>query len=361
MSEDLQAGFARTFPDGPTITVESLETKGAGTTVLFGVSGSGKSTVVRCLAGLDRPEHGRICFGQQTWFDQQSGIFVPPRKRGVGFVPQDYGLFPHLSTAHNIGYALQALPRAERQRQVAKTIDWLGLQGLGHRRPAELSGGERQRVALARALVRRPRLLLLDEPLSALDLPTRLRLRSELRLLLRQLDIPTILVTHDRSEALALGDQLILMHAGRVVQQGPVHEVFSRPKDISVAGIVGVETVQPAIVVSSNDGLVTVQAGQTRLVSISPPLKTGAEVYACIRAEDVILVKGQPVQSSSRNSLAVTVSQVSTEGPIVKIGLDGGFELTALLTKQACEELAVRPGDRLQALVKAPNIHLVSR
>lgn len=361
MSEDLQASFVRTFAGGPTITVESLQTKGAGTTVLFGASGSGKSTVLRCLAGLDCPERGRICFGQETWFDQQSGIFVPPRKRGIGFVPQDYGLFPHLSVAHNIGYGLQGLPRHERHRQIAKTIDWLGLQGLGERRPAELSGGETQRVALARALIRHPRLLLLDEPLSALDLLTRLRLRNDLRLVLKQLGIPTLLVTHDRSEALALGDHLVLMHAGLVVQQGPVHEVFSRPSDVSVAGIVGVETVQPAVVVSSSDGLVTVQAGQTRLVSLSPPLPKGAEVYVCIRAEDVILVKGQPVQSSSRNSLAVMVTQLSTEGPVVRIGLDGGFALTALLTKQACEELAVRPGDRLQALVKAPSIHLVSR
>jgi molybdate transport system ATP-binding protein len=121
--------------------------------VLFGASGSGKSTVLRCLAGLERPERGRICFGQQVWFDRQSGVFVPPRNRGIGFVPQDYGLFPHLSVANNIGYGLQGLPRHDRQRQIAKTIDWLGLQGLGQRRPAELSGGETQRVALARALI----------------------------------------------------------------------------------------------------------------------------------------------------------------------------------------------------------------
>src|SRR5689334_21933998 len=120
MSEELQASFARTFEGGPTITVESLQTKGVGTTVLFGASGSGKSTVVRCLAGLDCPERGRICFGQQTWFDQQSGIFVPPRERGIGFVPQDYGLFPHLSTAQNVGYGLQSLPRAQRQKEIIK-------------------------------------------------------------------------------------------------------------------------------------------------------------------------------------------------------------------------------------------------
>jgi molybdate transport system ATP-binding protein len=361
MSEDLQASFARAFADGPTITVETLQTRGAGTTVLFGASGSGKSTVLRCVAGLECPQRGRISFGQQFWFDHQSGIFVPPRKRGIGFVPQDYGLFPHLSVANNIGYGLQELPGHERQRQIAKTIDWLGLQGLGQRRPAELSGGETQRVALARALIRQPRLLLLDEPLSALDGPTRLRLRSELRLLLKQLDIPTLLVTHDRSEALALGDQLVLMDSGRILQQGPVHEVFSKPSDVSVAGIVGVETVQPAVVVGSGDGLVTVQAGQTRLVSLNPPLRTGSDVYVCIRAEDVILLKGQPLQSSPRNSLAVTVTRLSADGPVVRIGLDGGFALTALLTKQACEELAIRPGEQLQALVKAPNIHLVSR
>ena len=361
MSADLQASFLRAFPEGASVKIDALQIHGAGTTVLFGPSGSGKSTVLRCLGGLDQPQKGRISFGQDCWFDGDSGRFVPARQRGVGYVPQSYALFPHLSVARNIGYGLSHLSRQEQHRQIVKTMDWLALAGLAQRRPGELSGGEQQRVALARALIRQPRLLLLDEPLSALDAPTRVRLRSELRQLLKQLNIPTLLVTHDRGEALALGDHLILLEAGRILQRGPVHEVFSRPCDSSVAGLVGVETVQPATVLESSDGLVTLQAGTTRLVALSPPLEAGAEVYACIRAEDVILMRGDVGQSSPRNSLAVAVVRLTSEGSVVKIDLDAGFPLTALLTKQAREELAVQPGERLRALVKAPNIHLVSR
>jgi molybdate transport system ATP-binding protein len=246
MSQDIQASFAKIFLDGPQIRVDELRSSGpASTTVLYGASGSGKTTVLRCLAGLERPDEGSIRFGEETWFEARGRIFVSPQRRRIGFVPQDYALFPHLSVAHNIGYGVSHIGRTEREAQVGETIRWLGLEGLERRRPAQLSGGQRQRVALARALIRRPQLLLLDEPLSALDGPTRLRLRGDLRELLKQLRIPTVLVTHDRTEAMALGDQFIVMDGGRVVQRGSVQEVFSRPTSLAVAGIVAMETVQP--------------------------------------------------------------------------------------------------------------------
>jgi molybdate transport system ATP-binding protein len=362
MSADLHATFCKRFPGGPRIQVENLQTLGPGsTTVLFGASGSGKTTVLRCLAGLERPEQGSIRFGAEVWLDAASRTVLPAQRRGIGFVPQDYALFPHLSVAHNIGYALGGIGREKKQAQVRQTVEWLGLEGLEQRRPRELSGGQRQRVALARALVRRPRLLLLDEPLSALDAPTRGRLRGDLRQLLKALGIPTILVTHERTEALALGDQLIVMEAGQIVQRGSVPEVFSRPANLAVAGVVAMETVQPAQVLDSADGLVTVLAGRTKLISLHPALSAGAEVYVCIRAEDVVLVKGEPIQSSSRNALSSVVTALDPEGPVVRVSLDCGFGLTALLTKNACEQLALKPGDPAQALVKAPQIHLITR
>lgn len=361
MSEDLQASFCKSFPEGPRVQVDDLQTSGPGkTTVLFGPSGSGKTTVLRALAGLERPEQGTIRFGQELWF-QADSVFVAPQRRGIGFVPQDYALFPHLSVAHNIGYGLGHLGRQERHNRIADTMSWLDLKGLEGRRPGELSGGQRQRVALARALIRRPRLLLLDEPLSALDGPTRLRLRSDLRHLLSQLGIPTILVTHERTEALALGDQLFVMDGGRMVQHGPVHDVFSRPASLAVAAIVAMETVQPGRVQDSADGLVSVRVGQTRLVSLSTALPASTEVYVCIRAEDVILVKGLAARSSPRNALPVVVRGLRAEGPVVRVDLDGGFPLSAILTKQACEELALKPGESVVALIKAPQIHLIPR
>lgn len=362
MSEDMLADFARSFPGGPQIRVEDLQISGAAsTTVLFGASGAGKTTVLRCLAGLERPEEGSIRFGEEIWFEARAGVFLPPRKRRLGFVPQEYALFPHLSVAHNIGYGLSQVSGAARQTQVAETMRWLGLEDLERRYPRELSGGEKQRVALARALIRRPRLLLLDEPLSALDGPTRLRLRGDLRQLLKKLSIPTVLVTHERTEALALGDRMIVMDGGRIVQRGPVHEVFSHPASLAIAAIVAMETVQTGRVLESAEGLVTVAAGQSKLVSLSSHLTPGTEVYVCIRAEDVILTRGQPSRSSPRNCLPVVVRNLVPEGPVVRIDLECGFGLAAILTKQACEELALTPGDKLMALVKAPQIHLIPR
>jgi molybdate transport system ATP-binding protein len=362
MNQDIEASFIRNFPGGTQIRIEDFQTCGpASTTVLFGASGAGKTTVLRCLAGLERPDQGTIRFANETWFDANSREFVPPQKRQIGFVPQDYALFPHLSVTRNVAYGVRNLAKSERSERVIRTIRWLGLEGLETRYPRQLSGGESQRVALARALIREPRLLLLDEPLSALDAPTRSRLRGELRKLLKQLAIPTVLVTHERTEALALGDRLVVMDGGQIIQQGSVPEVFSKPASVAVAGIVAMETVQLGRVLESQDGLVRVSVGSAKLVALSPALPVGSDVYVCIRAEDVVLSRGGSAQSSPRNCLSATVRAFASEGPMVQIDLDAGFALTAILTKQACEELHLGLGDTISALVKVPQIHLIPR
>jgi molybdate transport system ATP-binding protein len=355
----LTANFQKQFPGGPRIVADNLRV-GRGITVLFGASGSGKTTILHCLAGLERPQIGTIAFGQERWFDSAKRVFQPPRKRGVGFVPQDYALFPHLSVGRNVSYGLQELAAAERASRVTEILRWLGVEGLAHRLPAELSGGQQQRVALARAVACRPKLLLLDEPFAALDLPTRSRVRGELRQLLRQLDIPTLLVTHDRLEALALGDEVVVLHEGLNVQQGPVHEVFSRPVSLAVAEIAAVETIQPGRVLTTRDGLATVAVGAARLVvlAVDLPPET-SEVYVCIRAEDVSLMRPGKFESSPRNRLAATVRAVAREGPLVRVNLDCGFPLTALLTEPAREELALCEGMELLVLIKASQVHLI--
>lgn len=368
MSNSIQANFVKRFKGGAEIRVEQFQpSPEILVSVLFGASGTGKTTVLRCLAGLERPEQGEIRFGEELWLDAARRVFLPPRKRRVGFVPQDYALFPHMSARANIAYGLtrgDSEPPAntsERDR-VAEVMHWLGLEGLEKRLPHELSGGQQQRVALARAVVTNPRLLLLDEPFAALDGPTRLRLRGELRRLLGQLGIPTLLVTHDRAEALALGDELAVMDAGKIVQRGRIREVFSRPVDVSVAGILGVETVQPGRVLAITADLATVEVAGCKLVALAAGLTPSAtEVYVCIRAEEVILVKGAVGHSSARNALEVIVKDLTPEGPLVRVELDPGFPLTALLTRNACDELALRAGDRVLALVKAPHIHLIPR
>ena len=364
MAEEIVARFSKRFPGGPVIAVENLRvTLGRPSiTVLFGPSGSGKTTVLRCLAGLERPDSGVIQGGDELWFDQAKSIFLPPQERNIGYLSQDYALFPHLSVERNIGYGLGGTPSAERTSRVCEVMRLLDLGGLEKRLPRQLSGGQQQRVALARAVVRRPRLLLLDEPLSALDSPTRLHLRGELRRLLLQLGVPTMLITHDRVEALALGDDLVVIDNGAIVQSGAVQEVFNRPANLAVAGIVAVETVQPGRILDSADGLLIVAVGETKLAALAQDLPAGAlDVFVCIHAENVILLKGADSPSSPRNHLPATVRSVTSEGPMMRIGLDCGFRLSALLTRQACEELALQPGDRVVALVKAPNVHLIPR
>ena len=355
----LTANFQKQFPGGPKIVAKDLRI-GGGITVLFGASGSGKTTILRCLAGLERPQMGTIAFGQESWFDSARKVFQPPKKRRVGFVVQDYGLFPHLSVARNVSYGLQELPAAERASRVTEILRWLGVEDFEHRLPSELSGGQQQRVALARAVACRPKLLLLDEPFAALDLPTRSRLRGELRQLLRQLGIPTILVTHDRLEALALGDEVVVLHDGLNVQHGVVHEVFNRPVSLAVAEIAAVETIQPGRVLSTQDGLATVAVGEVRLVALAVNLPPEtSDVYVCIRAEDVSLMRVEKLESSPRNRLAATVRAVAREGPLVRVSLDCGFPLTALLTESGRAELALCEGTEVLVLIKAPQVHLI--
>jgi molybdate transport system ATP-binding protein len=262
VTAELVASFEKRFPGGAVISAQLRRpTDGFSVTVLFGPSGSGKTTVLRCLAGLERPEAGAIRWGEAIWFDAARGIFLRPQHRGIGYLFQEYALFPHLTVAQNIAYGLTGLSRTERRRRVADILELVQLTGLEARYPKHLSGGQQQRVALARALAPRPRLLLLDEPLSALDATIRERLRQDLRRLLRALGTPTVLVTHDRVEALALGDEIVVLDQGKVCQSGPVHEVFGRPSDAAVARIVGVDTVEPGKVLHVAEGLATVAVG----------------------------------------------------------------------------------------------------
>jgi len=360
---NLAANFIKRFERGSVLEVSAvLDFQAGNITVLFGASGAGKTTVLRCLAGLECPEQGSIHFGETAWYDAAKNVFVPARKRRAGFVPQDFALFPHLTVERNIAYGLNACGWREQRRKVAEVANWLGLGDLVKRMPSELSGGQQQRVALARAVVWRPQLLLLDEPFSALDAPTRVRLRTELRRILVELKIPTVLVTHDRGEALALGDDLMIMDGGRVVQHGPIKEVFNRPATLSAASILAVETILPGHVLGSADGMVLVNAEGTTFTSFTDQTLTpDSEVYVCIRGEDVILARDAEVKSSARNRIPGVIRALQQEGPLVRIELDCGFRLFALLTRQACAELQLLEGARVLAMVKAPHVHLIPR
>jgi molybdate transport system ATP-binding protein len=363
MADTLNASFVKRFPTGATVRAElrlghASAAHRPGLTVLLGPSGCGKTTVLRCLAGLERPEEGRIEFGGEVWFDAQRGICLPPQKRGIGFVFQDYGLFPHLTVAGNIGFGLGHFSADERQRRVASMLERLELGQVLGQRPRQLSGGQQQRVALARALVLQPRLLLLDEPFAALDPASRDASRGALRHLLGECDIPVILVTHDRAEALALGDELVVMSAGQVQQSGPLLSVFNQPANPDVARIVGIETLQPGLLLEVNDGLATVRVGAAKIIALAPAREL-RDVLVCIRAEDVVLTRDTGEASSARNRFPATVESLHAGVPLMRVDLDCGFPLKALITRQAAEELRLQPGTRLAAWVKAPHVHLI--
>lgn len=359
MSGELAAQFERRFPDGIAIAGEFRQPVSEfSVTVLFGPSGCGKTTLLRSLAGLERPDSGFIRFAGETWFDAEQRVFRRPEQRGIGFMFQDYALFPHLTVEQNVAYGLRNVDATRRRQCVGELLDRFHLAGLEQRYPRQISGGQQQRVALARAIARQPRLLLLDEPLSALDSTLRDEMRTQLRRHLADFAIPVILVTHDRTEAIALGDQLVVMDAGEIRQIGPVHDVFTHPKDLSVARITGVETVQTGEILAVEDGLATVDVAGVRLVAVAPR-ENCRRVHVCIRGEDVIIERKRQGETSARNQLSAAVTWLTPEGPLVRIGLDCGFALTALVTRPACAELQLKIGDRVTVLVKAPAIHLM--
>ena len=360
MAAPLIATFAKRYPPATVVDAElDLRHDAGPVTVLFGPSGSGKTTILRCIAGLERPDTGTIRFGDEVWCDAGRGVHVSPQARRVGVVFQQYALFPHLTVVGNIAFGCSG-PWQRRRERVAAMLRLLDLEGLEERYPSQLSGGQQQRVALARALAPEPRLLLLDEPLSALDAGAREPLRRELRHRLAALDVPTVVVTHDRVEALALGDAMTVVVGGRVRQTGPVPEVFSRPADVVVAQTVGVETVVPGHVVERREGLLTVTVGTSQLTTFDPG-DVGNSVFACVRAEEVILEREPSVRASARNHLAGRVTGLTAEGPLVRVTLDCGFPLAALITRSAREDLDLRVGDALTAVVKATAVHLVPR
>ncbi len=355
----LAACFEKRFRGGARIAAQfEHPIDGFSVLVLFGPSGSGKTTVLRCLAGLESPNEGIIRVGHETWFDAATRTNLPPQRRGVGYLFQQYALFPHLTVRRNISFGIRAA-RHEADARAGELLERLDLVGLEDRLPGQLSGGQQQRVALARTLACRPRLLLLDEPLSSLDQTLREQVRSQLRDWLREFSVPTILVTHDRVDAMALGDHVTILSAGEVVQKGPIQEVFSNPVNETVARIVGVETIVEGQIVERSGELVCLDVQGVKLwVMDSKPLDGRA--LACIRGEDVAFSREVAGESTVRNRLKGTITAVTPEGPLVRVTIDCGFRLTALVTKPASDELGLQVGDEGTALIKATAIHVVS-
>jgi len=349
----LTMNVQKQFPSGPRVEADlELDLSPFSITVLFGPSGCGKTTLLRMISGLERPDAGRIQLGNEIWMEGRHHL--PPEKRRVGHVFQDAALFPHLSVASNIAYGLRE--KSGRSERVHELIQRVGLQGLEDRRPGQLSGGQKQRVALARALAPRPRLLLLDEPFASLDRPAAEALRHEMRALLRIEGIPAVLVTHDRSDALSLGDRLLRMVDGRIVQDAKPEEALTGHATDLEDGTT--ESITRARVVGRREGLLCFEAGNALLFAPDPG---GAfqQARLCIRSEGVALERPGSVHSSPRNQIQAVIRDLECLGALTRIRLDCGFPLESLLTTWACRDLDLRIGDPVQALVKATAIRVL--
>jgi molybdate transport system ATP-binding protein len=303
-------------------------------------------------------------------FDSEKGIQVPATRRKVGYVFQDLALFPHLDVESNIAYGLSHLSAPERKQRVARALEAMGIPSLGHRRPAQLSGGERQRVALARALVTDPSILLLDEPLAALDLPVRMKIADDLRRSIQNLPIPVIYVTHNRDEVFMLGENLLVLERGRIVAQGTPHEVLSAPRGETVAQLAGFENIFDAHVTSIHEerGTMTCRVGSVRFESAQVALETplvraqvGENLRVGISAGDVLLATSAPAGLSARNVLPGQLLSLSQRDAIIVARVDCGIELSVHLTLGTRDSLALAPGRQVWVIVKTHSCHLLAR
>jgi len=297
---------------GRGLAVEARFNVATGFTILFGPSGAGKTTILDCVAGLQKPDSGRIRVNDETFFDSEKQVNVATRYRNIGYLFQTVALFPHMTVRQNIEYGLAQLDARERQARSGEIAGSFGIAGLLDRRPAKISGGERQRVALARALVTCPKALLLDEPMSALDRNTKSRILDDLRVWNEDHAVPILYVTHEREEVYALGDRVLVVEAGKIVAEGTPHEVLSRPQRESIAQLAGFENIFDCSVVAAHpdQGTMTCRIDRSE-VTLEVPLTrvpTGRSIRVGIRAGDILLAWRQASRCGSCSRLTPATS-----------------------------------------------------
>jgi molybdate transport system ATP-binding protein len=349
MTDDGMTLDARILRTLGTFTLDVHLTAGNETVAVLGPNGSGKTTLFRCLSGLLPIDGGCIELDGEVLDDPASGVFIPPERRAVSVVFQDYLLFPNLSALENVAFGLRAAGTSRRQAR-QRAADWLARVELtehAHHRPSALSGGQAQRVALARALATAPRLLLLDEPLAALDAGTRSTVRRDLRHHLATFAGPRLLVTHDPVDALTLADAVVVLEAGRILQTGTLAEVSAAPRSAYVAELVGVNLVTG---VGSNGAITTATGGR-----IVPADAVTGPTFAVIQPHAVAIYLAPPA-GSPRNVWPASVADVDRRADRVRVRLAGEVPLVAEITPGALHELGLRPGDRVWATVKATEV-----
>jgi len=365
ISSELEVRIRKRFPNPDGSFLLNVHFRAlAGFTILFGASGAGKTTLLDCIAGLTDPDEGRIVVGGDAVYDSDNNANLPAWKRGIGYVLQDLALFPHLTAEENVSYGLRRLSARERRTRSGEMLSAFRIDHLRDRRPAQISGGERQRVALARALVIEPRALLLDEPLIALDRPTKSLILSDLRRWNQLSRIPILFVTHSGEEVFALGEEVIVLEAGKIVAQGRPKDVMHSPRIEMVAQLSGFENIFDAVVVAANAsrGTMTCRIG-TGPVTLETPLvamETGARLRVGIRAGDILLATKNPRGLSARNVVPGTIQGLEQRHGIVSAAVDcGGTSFEVHLTLAAREALGLNPGKSVWVIIKTHSCHLL--
>ena len=328
----------------------SFEVSAGEILVLVGPNGAGKSTCLHLAAGLLRPERARITLGGRILCDTEAGVDVAPERRRVGMLFQDYALFPHRDVAWNVRYGA-------RTEELARSwMERLGIADLARERIDHLSGGQRQRVALARTLAAEPAALLLDEPLSALDVSTRATVRAELRAFLESVSLPTVLVTHDAVDAFALGRRIVVLEEGRVLQTGTHEDLARHPRNAFVAELAGRNVVRVVLEGDGAGGELRVARSGTLVFHVLGALPPG-EAFLSFAPSDVVL-SAEPARSSAQNTFPVTVRDVLPLPDRARVVLDAGVIVLADVTREAVHALGIAPGRSLWAAVKATGIHV---
>ncbi len=315
---------------------------------LVGPSGSGKSTILRCIAGLDQSDQGYIHCGHEVWLDRKLNVRLPTQQRQIGFVFQDYALFPHLTAAQNVMTALGHINARERIGRAFELLERVNLKGLEGRYPGRLSGGQRQRVALARALAREPEILLLDEPFSAVDQVTRQKLQQELAILRRHIQIPILLVTHDLDEAAVLADRLYVLHKGQTLQNGPPGEVMSRPHSALVARLMGHSNIFSATIKAHDEGnqKTYIEWRNMQLeLALNSAFDVGSEVDWVIHPAHLIMHRrGRPSLGERENPVFGVVSELLELGESSRVSLQLAGDDSKFLYFTVSRHSALRNG-----------------
>jgi molybdate transport system ATP-binding protein len=338
-----------------------------GFTILFGASGAGKTTLLDCVAGLTRPDSGRIAIGDRVVFDSSAGVNLPVAERHVGYVFQNLALFPHMTAEQNVSYGLNHLRSDERAQRTAGILQAFRIAHLSRRNVRDISGGERQRVALARTLVTNPQLLLLDEPLAALDSPTKSHIIDDLRQWNRTRGIPILYVTHSREEVFALGESVIVLDAGRILRQGTPHEVMTAPLQETVAQLAGFENIFDAVVeaVSPDRGTMTCRlSGQGGSTLIETPMVrggVGTSFRIGIRAGDILLATVLPRGLSARNAIPGRIVSLDQRDVIISARVQCAVEMEVHLTLAARDSLQLEVGGEVWLVIKTHSCHLMQR